>query len=89
MGRIIIGLLIASAGFAFAIKSEWFYQNFGAIPFAEKYLGTSGGTRLFYKFLGIFLIFIGFLAVTNLHGDLIRWILTPLLRLGNVPETPE
>ncbi len=68
------------------IKAHWMYENFGAVAFAEKYLGSSGGTRLFYKLIGIFFIFIGFLAVFNLYGDFMAWILSPLLRASGVPE---
>ncbi len=82
MARIIIGLLLLFSGFVFAIKSSWFYEQFGSIAFAEKYLGTSGGTRLFYKLFGILAIFIGFLALTNLHESFFTWLLGPLLRAG-------
>ena len=73
MARIIIGLLLLFSGFVFAIKSSWFYEQFGSIAFAEKYLGTSGGTRLFYKLFGILAIFIGFLALTVAKSFL--WLL--------------
>lgn len=39
---------------------------------AEKYFG---GTTNFMKILGIIIILIGFLAITNLHGQLINWLL--------------
>lgn len=51
---------------ALVIKSEWFLQNFGTNAWAEDKLGTSGGTRLMYKLLGIISIFLGFLAITNM-----------------------
>ena len=65
--RYFVGLLLAAAGLALVIKTEWFIQNFGSSSWAEEKLGTSGGTRLLYKVIGIALIFIGFLAITNLH----------------------
>lgn len=58
MGTIIIGAIVSIVGLVLTIKAEWFFQQFGRIPFAEKYLGLDGGTRLFYRLLGI-LFFIG------------------------------
>ena len=68
--RIIWGLLIATAGTLMVIYGEKIYEAFGTVPFAEKYLGTEGGSRLFYKLLGIVVIVLGFLIMTNLFGAL-------------------
>ena len=65
-GRIIFGLIVAAVGAVVTIKAEWIYQNFGAIPSADKYLGTEGGSRLAYKLIGILISIIGFLIMTNL-----------------------
>lgn len=59
---IAIGVLII-------LKTEWFVQNFGASAWAEEKFGTSGGTRLLYKLIGIAFIFFGALAVTNLLNN--------------------
>lgn len=64
--RIFLGLMMVLAGALLVIKTEWFIQSFGRNAWAEDKFGTSGGTRLLYKFIGIGLIFIGFLAITNL-----------------------
>jgi hypothetical protein len=66
LGRIILGLIIAIVGAIITIKANWFYQNFGAIPSADKYLGTEGGSRLAYKLIGILITIVGFLIMTNL-----------------------
>ena len=66
IGQIILGIIIAAIGALVTIKSEWFYQNFGSIPSADKYLGTEGGSRLAYKLIGIIIAIIGFLIMTNL-----------------------
>ena len=68
MTHIIIGLFIVVAGAAIVIKAEWFYQTFGTIPSAEKYLGTEGGSRLGYKLIGILTCVIGFMVMTNMLG---------------------
>lgn len=71
--RIILGLLGAVAGAAIAIKSEWFYQNFGSSDWAERYLGT-GGSHTFYKLLGITIALISFLVMTGLIEGLLLGI---------------
>lgn len=65
--RYFIGIIMVLIGVLLVIKTEWFIQNFGNNAWAEEHLGTSGGTRLMYKLIGIAFIFFGFLAITNLH----------------------
>ena len=64
-----IGIVCVGIGILLVLKSDWFLYNFGTIPWAEEHLGTSGGSRLMYKFIGIIAIFIGFLLVTNMFND--------------------
>jgi hypothetical protein len=70
--RIIIGALLCVLGFYFVRKPLVFSSLIGQIQMAEKYFG---GTTNFMKILGIIIILIGFLAITNLHGQLINWLL--------------
>jgi len=63
--RIIGGLLLIVIGVLFVWKTEWFMRNIGRIAWAEEKLGDS---RLFYKLLGIIIIFIGLMAMTGLLG---------------------
>jgi len=79
MLKVFIGLIITAIGFLLVIYSEWFLRNFGRVAWAEKYLGTEGGTRLFYKFLGLLGIFIGLLIITGLFSSFAEWILSPLI----------
>ena len=65
--RILIGFIVAAAGFVLVWKSEWFHQNFGTIDWAEAKFGSMGGSRFLYKMIGLLAIFISFLAITNLH----------------------
>lgn len=69
--RILGGFALSAIGFVIVWKSEWFLQNFGAIPWAEAKLGTSGGSRLFYKLIGLGVIFVGILMMTGLFGGLL------------------
>ena len=58
------------AGFLLMWKTEWIYQNFGTIAWAEMHFHSMGGSRLFYKSVGICLILLGFLTMTGLMADL-------------------
>lgn len=69
--RILVSLLVIFIGFILVWKSEWFFQNFGTIPFFEKYLHSSGGGRLGYKLVGIGGIFAGILIMTNLYSAIL------------------
>ncbi len=69
--KYIIALIAIAVGAILVIKTEWFIQNFGTSAWAEEHMGTSGGTRLFYKLVGLAIIFISFLGVSGLLGDMI------------------
>ncbi len=72
MKTFIVGILIVIAGFLLMWKTEAVYRFTGRVAFAEKYFGTEGGTRLFYKLLGAFTIFIGFLVLTGFFKGFLR-----------------
>lgn len=57
----IFGFIAVALGFLVVWKSEWIYQNFGTVDWAELHL--SGGTRLFWKLMGIALIVLSFLVM--------------------------
>jgi hypothetical protein len=65
-------------------KTEWLVSNFGHVYFFEKYLGTEGGTRLGYKLIGLFIIFIGLLTISGLIENFTGWLFGPLLRVTNI-----
>ena len=83
--HIITGLIILAIGALIVIKTEAILSAFGRIEFFERYLGTEGGSRLGYKLVGIFAIFIGVLIMTNLIGGFMEWVLSPILRY-NKPQ---
>lgn len=66
--RILGGLVLVGIGSVFLLKTEWFMQNIGAIEWFEQKLGSSGGSRLGYKLIGLIIIFIGLLAMTGMLG---------------------
>jgi len=86
MGRIILGLVIAAAGTLIVIKTEGILNTFGRIAFFDRHLGTEGGSRLGYKLIGMFIIFIGVLIMTNMIGGFMNWVLSPLVRGGRISQ---
>ena len=71
MGKYIIGLIAMVVGVFLIIKTEWFIENFGTNAWAEEHLGTSGGTRLMYKLVGLAIILVAMMGVTGLLGNFI------------------
>ena len=65
IGRIFVGLMGIGIGMLIVFKGEWLLHNVGQIGWVEKYMGTFGGSRLFYKLLGVLLIIIATLYMTG------------------------
>ena len=78
---VIIGAILVILGFAMVYYSGWLYNNIGAVAFFEKYLPTSGGTRLGYKLIGMFVIFLGALTTFGLIDRFIFWVFEPVIRM--------
>lgn len=79
----IVGLILSIGGALITIKSEKVFEFFGRIEWFEDKLGSSGGSRLGYKLIGILFFFIGILTMTGLIGGFLQFILSPLLRYSN------
>ena len=77
--RILIGLIIAALCFLLVWKTEWIHVQVGSWHFAEKYLGSEGGTRLAIKLIGILGVFIGLLTVAGLQDNFVLWILRKII----------
>lgn len=73
------GLICVLIGIVLVIKAEWFLENFGSISWAEENLGTSGGSRLMYKLIGIIGIFFGFLLITGMFEGFLMGTIGKLL----------
>lgn len=74
-----IGLLFIAVGIWMVMKTEWILQNVGSNAWAEANLGTNGGSRLLYKLIGMALIFIGFVVVTNMYEGFMMAIFGKLI----------
>lgn len=69
--KYIVALIAIAVGIFLIIKTEWFIENFGTNAWAEEHMGTSGGTRLFYKLIGLAIIILAMMGVTGLLGNFI------------------
>lgn len=65
-----IGILVILLGVAMIVWTEWFVQNFGSSAWAEDKFGSSGGTRMMYKVLGIIFIFGSVMVMTGMMGEI-------------------
>jgi hypothetical protein len=77
---VIYGLVIMALGFLIVLKSEWMLRNFGQIAWFDRYLRLDGGSRLGYGLIGAFIIIIGFIVLTNMFGDMMTWLVSPLTK---------
>ena len=64
-----IGFLFIALGILIVLKTEWILSFFGRNAWAESKLGAEGGTRLFYKLIGIGLIVFAFLLMTGIFTN--------------------
>ena len=65
MTKYIVGIIIIAVGALMVAKTVWFLRMFGRIAWAEAKLGAEGGTRIFFKILGVVAIIVGFLIMTE------------------------
>ena len=59
----LIGFAIAAVGVLFVMRTRDIVDFLGPVDWAEQHLG---GTSMFYKLLGVFVIFIGFVVAFDL-----------------------
>lgn len=78
IGRFIIMLLGSGIGFLLVWKANWLVDNFGYSASIEKYFRMVGGTRGFYKVLGILVICGSVLYLTGGLQKLVGGIFGPL-----------
>ena len=71
--RIPLGIVISVIGFYMVYKTDTFREWFGEIPWAEDHLGP-GGTRLFYKILGVLVCTLGIFVVTNIIDGILAGV---------------
>lgn len=78
--KFFIGIIAILLGTLVVIKTEWFVENFGASSWAEEHMGSSGGTRMLYKLIGIALILGAMMMMTGLLQIILLNIFAPMFR---------
>lgn len=61
-----LSLLVIGFGIFLVVKTQWIYDFTGPIDWAEVHLGSSGGTRLMIKLIGVIIILGVFLTWTGI-----------------------
>ncbi len=64
--RYIISIIGVAVGAIIVIKSEKIFNALGTVEWAERKLGTEGGSRLFYKLVGLGVILISFFYMSGI-----------------------
>ena len=75
--RYFFSILFIILGFLLVKYSNWIVNNFGAVSFAEDHLHSMGGTRFFWKALGILIIIVSFLVISGFVEPLLLKIFRP------------
>jgi len=73
--RFVLGILGIAFGILMTLKSNWFLNIIGRIASVEKYLGTFGGSRLFYQILGVLIVALSTLYMVGVLGGILEAII--------------
>lgn len=73
--RYLLGIIFIGVGFLITWKANVMMSIFGRIGWAETHLGTEGGSRLFYRLLGIVIILLSFAYMAGCVESFLRTIL--------------
>lgn len=68
--RILLGICVGGLGFSMVYYTDAYLRAIGPLAWAEKNLG-GGGSRFMYKILGIGIIFLGIILITDLWDQII------------------
>ncbi|MBU0598224.1 hypothetical protein KKF61_04515 [Patescibacteria group bacterium] len=78
--KYVIGTIVIIIGFLITWKSEWIVNNLGRIAWADNHLGTEGGSRLFYKLIGLAMIILSFMYMGGILQSILGAIFKPTIR---------
>jgi len=74
----VVGLIGIVFGFILVWKADWIVENIGRTNWAEEHLGVEGGSRIFYKLIGLGVIILGFLFMFGFMEDIVGAIFKPI-----------
>lgn len=72
--KFFVGIFLIAIGLVMVLKTDWLLSFFGRSAWAEEKLGAEGGSRLFYKMIGIGLILLAFLIMSGRIVSLLDFI---------------
>lgn len=72
--RFVAGIIMIAFGVFLIVKTDWMISGFGRIAWAEEKLGSEGGTRVFYKIIGMAIIVLAFMIMSGKIITLLDWI---------------
>ena len=81
--KYLISLFVIAAGAYMVIKTDNILDAFGRVDFAERKFVEYGGSRFFYKMLGLLVIFGAFLALFGFWEGILNVTIGPLFGLFN------
>lgn len=84
--HIIIGAIVMTVGFFMVYRPRYFFDFLGRQAWVEKIFSVND-QELAYKIIGMIVIFIGVLIMTNLIYDLLGWALSPIINAGRSSQT--
>lgn len=64
--RYLLAFIGVAVGALIVIKAEKLFNALGPVGWAEQHLGAEGGSRLFYKLVGLGIIFISFFYMSGI-----------------------
>src|SRR3989338_8307430 len=64
--RYILSIIGVAVGALIVIKSEKIFNALGPVQWAEQHLGAEGGSRLFYKLVGVGIIVVSFFYMSRI-----------------------
>ena len=78
MTNIIVGLVGIVLGFLMVWKPNWFLEMIGVQAWAEKVFGP-GRSSAGYQVIGLIIIFVSFLIMTDMMKGIVIWFFAPLM----------
>ena len=79
--RILIGAAVTFVGFLVVYRPRYFLDFLGNQAWVEKIFSVND-QELAYKIIGIIVIFVGVLIMTDLIYNLLGWALSPIINAG-------
>jgi len=79
--RILIGAIVVTVGFLMVWRPRYFLDFLSNQAWVEKIFAVND-QELAYKIIGMIVIFIGTLIMTNLIYELLGWLLSPIINAG-------